>query len=440
MMESRMGRTRFRFGQVAVFILALSCLAVAQAQGTSAKPVIALVDGTVVAIDGGAPRENAVVLIEGERITQVGAAGTVTVPPGAKVISMKGKWLVPGLMNLHVHLGLRLPGAAGAALVNETDVEQVLRMAANARLSLLSGTTTLRLVGEDHGNDFPLRAAIERGEVIGPRIKTAGGVIVPTGGHGDTEADGPYGLARVTREQIKRGADWIKIAISGGIADTHGSISAAPMTDEEMRTLIEVAHRNGIKVTAHNGSSVAAHQAMQFGIDCFEHGYHLDDSVLKEMKAKGVWLVPTIVVSQPGAREFYRKIGSPDWYLARVDSTGKDHWAMLQKAIKLGVNIALGTDQFPFEPNGGTTATIAEAELYVKAGMTPLQALQSATTQAAKLLDMEADVGRIQPGKYADIVAVEADPVKDISALRTIDFVMKGGVVYRNDSAPQLPQ
>ncbi len=428
------------------FRLAFAVLTVCLSAGSTAfadsapKPVVALVDGTVVAIDGGAARQNAVVLIEGDRISQVGAAGTVTVPANAKVISLKGKWLIPGLMNMHVHLGLRLPGAAGAELVNESDREQVLRMASNARLSLLSGTTTLRLVGEDHGNDFVLRTAIERGEVIGPRLKTAGGVIVPTGGHGDTEADGPYGLAKVTREQIKQGADWIKIAISGGIADSHGSISAAPMTDEELKTLIEVAHRNGIKVTAHNGSSVAAHQAMQFGIDGFEHGYHLDESVLKEMKAKGVWLVPTIVVSQPGAREFYKKIGSPDWYLARVDSTGKDHWAMLQNAIKLGVNIALGTDQFPFEPNGGTTATVAEAELYVKAGMTPLQALQSATTQSARMLGVEGDLGRIQPGKYADIVAVEADPTKDISALRTIDFVMKGGVVYRNDSAPLLPQ
>jgi imidazolonepropionase-like amidohydrolase len=426
--------------------LAFSCLTVWVSAGSAApadsgpKPVVALVGGTVVAIDGGAARRNAVVLIEGDRISQVGNAGAVTVPPNAKVIPMKGKWLLPGLMNMHVHLGLRLPGAAGADLVNETDREQVLRMASNARLSLLSGTTTLRLVGEDRGNDFVLRAAIERGEVIGPRLKTAGGVIVPTGGHGDTEADGPYGLAKVTREQIKLGADWIKIAISGGIADTHGSISAAPMTDDEMKTLIEVAHRNGIKVTAHNGSSVAARQAMQFGIDGFEHGYHLDDGVLKEMKAKGVWLVPTIVVSQPGAREFYKKIGSPDWFLARVDSTGKDHWAMLQNAIKLGVNIALGTDEYPFEPNGGTTATVAEAELYVKAGMTALQALQSATTQSARMLGMEADVGRIQPGKYADIVAVEADPTQDISALRTLDFVMKGGVVYRNDSAPLPPQ
>lgn len=420
-------------------VLLLGFWALMGAGIAAAKP-IALVDATVVAIDGGAPLTNAVVLIDGERIERVGASGSVQIPADATLISMKGRWLIPGLMNMHVHLGLRLPGVAGAALVNETDPQQVLRMSSNARQSLLAGVTTLRLVGEDHGNDFALRAAIDRGEVIGPRLKTAGGVIVPTGGHGDTEADGPYGLAKVTREQIKQGADWIKIAISGGIADTHGSISAAPMTDEEMKTLIEVAHRNGIKVTAHNGSSVAAHQAMQFGIDCFEHGYHLDESVLREMKAKGVWLVPTIVVSQPGAREFYRKIGSPDWYLARVDSTGKDHWAMLQNAIRLGVNIALGTDQYPFEPNDGTTATVAEAELYVKAGMSPLQALQSATIQSARLLGMEAEIGRIQPGKLADIVALEADPVKDISALRTLDFVMKGGVVYRNDRAPLPPQ
>jgi imidazolonepropionase-like amidohydrolase len=194
-----------------------------------------------------------------------------------------------------------------------------------------------------------------------------------------------------------------------------------------------VAHRNNIKVTAHNGSSVAAHQAMKFGIDGFEHGYHLDLSVLKEMKAKGVWLVPTIVVSQPGALEFYHKIGSPPWYLERVKSTGIDHWAMLQNAIRLGVNIALGTDQFPFEPNGGTTATIAEAELYVKAGMTPLQALRTATVNSAQMIGMDKDIGTLEPGKYADVIAVSADPLKDIGALRTIGMVMKGGVVVRND-------
>jgi len=333
-----------------------------------------------------------------------------------------------------------LPGAAGDSLVDETDTEEVLRMAGNARRSLLSGVTTVRLVGEDHGTDFALRRAIERGEVIGPRIKTAGEVIVPTGGHGSLEADGPYGLARAVREQIKQGADWIKIAISGGISDPQGDISAAPMTDEEMSVLIEVAHRNGIRVTAHNGSNEAARQALRFGIDGFEHGYHLKLDVLKDMKAKGVWLVPTIVVTQPGALEFYRKIGSPGWYLERVKSTGADHWEMLQNAIRLGVKIALGTDQFPFEPNDGTTATVAEAELYVKAGMTPLQALQAGTAKAAEMLQMGSDLGSIGIGKLADIDALGADPLKDVHALRTVEFVMKGGVVYRDDRVQFMAQ
>jgi imidazolonepropionase-like amidohydrolase len=420
------------FPMVAACAAALSAAATAAA--TPASPAVtALVGGTVVAVDGGPAMKNATVLITGERISQIGPADSTAVPPGSKIIAMTGRWLMPGLMNMHVHLGLKLPGAAGNSLAAETDTEEVLRMAGNARLSLLSGVTTLRLVGEDHGTDFALRAAIEHGEIIGPRIKTAGEVIVPTGGHGSLEADGPYAMAHVVREQIKQGADWIKIAISGGISDERGSIAAAPMTDDEMSTLIEVAHRNGIKVTAHNGSSEAARQALRFGIDGFEHGYHLDAGVLREMKAKGVWLVPTIVVTQPGALEFYRKIGSPPWYLERVRITGADHWAMLQNAIRMGVNIALGTDQFPFEPNDGTTATVAEAELYVKAGMTPLQALQTATTQAARMLAMEADVGSIRVGKFADIIAVSADPAVDIHALRTIDFVMKGGVVARDD-------
>jgi imidazolonepropionase-like amidohydrolase len=349
---------------------------------------------------------------------------------------MAGKWLMPGLMNMHVHFGLKLPGAAGDALANETDGELTLRMAGNARRSLLTGVTTVRLTHTDGGNDFALKRAIAAGDVRGPRIESAGELIVPTGGHGFREVDGPYGFAQAARTQIKRGATWIKIAISGGISDTHGDISAAPMTDDELRTLIEVAHRNGVKVTAHNGSVAAAQQALKFGIDCFEHGYHLDEATLRQMKAKGVWLVPTMVVSQPGAYEFYKKIGSPPWYLDRVASTGKDHWAMLQTAIRLGIDIALGTDQFPFEPNDGTTATIAEAELYVKGGMTPLQALQAATIAPARMLGIDKDVGRIKAGQYADIVALDADPTGDIKALRSLDFVMKGGEIVRNDDAP----
>ena len=402
----------------------------------TAAPSTALVGGTVVDIDTGKSIPDAVVIITGDRITAMGPAATVSVPDGARRVPMAGKWLMPGLMNMHVHFGLKLPGAEGDALANETDGELTLRMAANARRSLLSGVTTVRLTHTDNGNDFALKKAIAAGQTRGPRIETAGELIVPTGGHGFRETDGPYGFAQAARTQIKRGASWIKIAISGGISDTHGDISAAPMTDDEMRTLIEVAHRNGVKVTAHNGSVAAAEQALRFGIDCFEHGYHLDEATLRQMKTKGVWLVPTMVVSQPGAYEFYRKIGSPPWYLERVASTGKDHWAMLQTAIRLGVNIALGTDQFPFEPNDGTTATIAEAELYVKGGMTPLQALQAGTIAPARMLGIDKDVGRIKAGQYADIVALDSDPTNDIKALRTLDFVMKGGEIVRNDDAP----
>ena len=424
-------------------LLALMSAVAGIAAADTAPPaprMTALVGGTVVATDGAPSIRNATVLISGDRIVQVGPADSISLPAGTQTIAMNGKWLIPGLMNMHVHLGLKLPGAAGDSLVDETDTEEVLRMAGNARRSLLSGVTTVRLVGEDHGTDFALRRAIERGEVIGPRIKTAGEVIVPTGGHGSLEADGPYGLARAVREQIKQGADWIKIAISGGISDPQGDISAAPMTDEEMSVLIEVAHRNGIRVTAHNGSNEAARQALRFGIDGFEHGYHLKLDVLKDMKAKGVWLVPTIVVTQPGALEFYRKIGSPGWYLERVKSTGADHWEMLQNAIRLGGKIALGTDQFPFEPNDGTTATVAEAELYVKAGMTPLQALQAGTAKAAEMLQMGSDLGSIGIGKLADIDALGADPLKDVHALRTVEFVMKGGVVYRDDRVQFMAQ
>lgn len=433
-----------RMGKLSrLFAAALACLAATTAQALpDAAPVtpshsddtIALTGANVVSIDGGAPVRDATVIVHDGKIVEVGPSGSVTVPADAAIVPMDGKWLIPGLMNMHVHFGLVLPGAAGAALANENDAELALRMAENARKSLLAGVTTVRLTGETHGVDFALRRAIQRGEVVGPRIKTAGEIIVPTGGHGFLEADGPYALAHAVREQIKQGADWIKIAISGGIADTHGAIAAAPMTDEELSTLIDVAHRNGIPVTAHNGSGTAAEQSLAMGIDCFEHGYHLTEANLREMKAKDVWLVPTIVVTQPGAREFYEKIGSPDWYLARVEATGEDHWKMLQNAIRLGVNVGLGTDQFPFEPNDGTTATVAEAELYVKAGMTPLQALQAGTIQTARMLKIDKEVGRIQPGYAADIVAVDSDPTANISALRSISFVMKNGVVYRDDA------
>jgi len=395
---------------------------------------IALVGGSVVDLDGKAPIRDAVVLIEGERIKQIGPRASIPVPADARVIPMDGKWLIPGLMNMHVHLALNLPGAS--RIYNETPDSMVLRSLDNAQKSLRSGVTTMRLTGSDAGVDFTLKRAIDSGLFDGPRIHTAGSSIVATGGHGKTEVNGPAEFSRAVREQVRAGATWIKLGISGGISDTHGDIGASPFTDAELTTAIEVAHRNGVKVTGHTGSPIASEAAIDAGIDCFEHGYFLTPPVLRKMKQKGVWYVPTIVVSQSGAKEFYRKIGSPPWYLDRVDSVGKAHIQSLRDAIAAGVSIALGTDQYPWEPNEGTTATVREAEIYVEAGMTPAQALRAATIEPARMLGVDGETGALRPGYYADIVAVDADPLASISALRTIGFVMKGGKVIRDDRKP----
>ncbi|WP_448663950.1 amidohydrolase family protein [Sphingomonas sp. CJ20] len=422
-MESRMR---------AMLFAAVSTVAALVAVPASAQ-VVALVGGNVADLEGKAPVLDAVVLVEGERIKAIGPRASTPVPEGATVVPMQGKWLIPGLMNMHVHLALNLPGAA--RIYGETPDSMALRTLDNAQKSLLSGVTTIRLTGSDAGVDFTVKRAIDSGMFDGPRIHTAGSSIVATGGHGKTEVNGAAEFAKAVRTQIKAGATWIKLGISGGISDTHGDIGASPFTDDELKTAIEVAHRNGVKVTGHSGSPVATDVAIDAGIDCIEHGYFLTPEVLRKMKAKGVWYVPTIVVSQSGARAFYKKIGSPDWYLARVDSVGKAHIGVLRTAISTGVNIALGTDQYPWEPNEGTTATVREAEIYVDAGMTPAQAVRAATIEPARMLGVDKEVGVLKPGYYADIVAVDADPTREIRALRTIGFVMKGGRIVRNDAA-----
>jgi len=398
---------------------------------------IALVGGSVVDINGGKPIRNAVVLIEGERIAAVGEADEVDIPADTEVIDVAGKWLIPGMMNMHVHLGLVLPGKMAAELADESDSALALRMAQSARDSLQAGVTTIRLPGDSRHADLALMRSINKGESVGPRIFSAGESIIITGGHGSERGveynDGPYELMKAARREISAGATWIKILISGGIATDGGDISKALMTPEEINAVIDAAHRFGAKVTAHSGSPQATSIAVDAGIDCIEHGYFLDRPVLKKMQKAGTWLVPTIVVSQPATADFFEKIGSPQWYLDRRDSVGKEHWKALETAIEEGVNIALGTDQLPSEPNDGTTAQAREAQYYVEAGMTNLQALRAATIEPARLLGADRDTGSIEVGKYADIVALAANPEDDIKALRDIRLVMKGGHVYRNE-------
>jgi len=397
--------------------------------------IVAIVGASVVNLDGGAPQEDTVVIVDDNRIASVGPRAQTPIPEGAAIVRADGAWLIPGLVNVHVHLGLILPGKLARDLANESDAALVLRMAKNARASLLAGVTTVRLPGDSRHADIALARAIDRGDATGPRIVSAGEMVDITGGHGASgeTADGPYELVKAVRHEIAAGASWIKIAISGGIATPVGDIAEALMTPEEIAAVVDAAHRFSARVTAHSGSPSATRTAIEAGIDGIEHGYFLTRDVLREMKARGTWLVPTIVVSQPATMPFFERIESPAWYLDRVRDVGPRHFEALRIAIEEGVPIALGTDQFPFEPNDGTTATVREAEYYVEAGMSPLAALRAATIEPARMLGMEDDIGAIQEGWLADIVAVREDPSDDISALREIVFVMKDGTVARNE-------
>jgi imidazolonepropionase-like amidohydrolase len=416
-----------------IFVSTVVFCAMAQAAGADQK---AIVGATVVDLYGDEPIEDAVVLVEGEKIIAIGSAATVEVPASAEVIDAAGTWLIPGMMNMHVHLGLILPGKLAAELANETEAELALRMAAAAREVLYAGITTIRMPGDNRHGDLALKKAIAKGQAIGPRMFSAGVSLSITGGHGGKgykpTYDGPYELMKAARKEISAGATWIKIAISGGIATDGGEIAEALMTPEEIEAVIDASHRFGAKVAAHSGSSAATTVAVKAGIDSIEHGYFLDREVLKLMKKNGTWLVPTILVSQPALQPFFEEIGSPPWYLARRDSVAKHHWKALEMAIEEGVNIALGTDQLPSAPTDGTTATAREAQYYVEAGMTPQQALRAATIEPARMLGSDDETGSLEAGKYADIVALTEDPIKDAKALDHIVLVMKGGEVYRD--------
>jgi len=432
---------------IAGFAILLACVFAAfqvAAQPASEAWTTAILGANVVDLEAGEIIRDAVVLIEGETISAIGRRGEVAIPRESETIRLEDRWLLPGLMNMHVHLGLILPGRMAAELADETEAELTLRMAKNARKSLYAGTTTVRLPGVNTGPneqivshaDIAVKRAIERGEIAGPRIFTAGIPIIPTGGHGSERGkkgiDGEQEIREHVRAQIGEGASWIKLMISRGIASRRGDIAKADISLEEMKATVEEAHRRGAKVTAHNGSPIAAMEAMDAGIDGFEHGYFFTEDVFRRMKREAVWYVPTIVVAQEGVMEFFEKIGSPQWYLDRVRMVGKRHWRALETAIEVGVDIAMGSDQLPFEPNSGTVASVRETELYVEAGMTPLEALRAATVNPARMLE-EDRLGSLAPGKFADIIAVTGNPLEDISALRSIGFVMKGGSVVRDD-------
>lgn len=352
----------------------------------------------------------------------------------ARTIDLGGGIVTPGLINGHVHFGLALPGAAGDLVRNGTDADLLMVMADSARRTLHAGITTARLVGESRGLDFSLRRGINAGLIEGPRVITAGEALCCTGGHGwdadAVEGDGADDFRRLTRLQIRGGADLIKMCISGGIAGEHEEIHTPQLFDDEMEAIIKVAHDWGRKVTAHVGPTSTLERAIKLGLDCVEHGYELTREVTELMAERGVWYVPTITVSR--CADFFDAQGAPEWMKQRALSAGPRHWESLQHAIASGVRIAMGTDMPPAVDYDGTSATVREMEFMQEAGMTALQVLISATSDAAELIDAR-DLGRIKVGARADLIAMREDPTASISALRSMDWVMKDGRIVRSE-------
>lgn len=376
------------------------------------------------------------ILIVGDRITQVGPAGSVQAPNGARVIDLSNATVLPGLIDCHTHLTGE-PGHNGYEALGISIPREALYGAKNAKLTLEAGFTTVRNVGAGGYSDIALRDAIDAGDVPGPRIDASGPPIGVTGGHCDESllapefnhkadgvADGVPALMNKTREIAKYGADCIKICASGGVLSKGDSPEATQFSDEEIRAIVAEAHRLGRKVAAHAHGAAGIKQAVLAGVDSIEHGSFIDDEAIRLMKEKGVYLVPTLYLGG-WFLENHERLRVPQFMVEKAKIVLPAARQNIARAFKAGVKVAFGTDAavYPHGMNG------REFAVMVKLGMSPMQSIQAATINAADLLGWSERVGLIEAGRFADIIAVNSDPTADVTLLERVSFVMKGGQV-----------
>lgn len=373
---------------------------------------------------------NPVVTVEGGRITAVGGRG----PRNADVIDLGDVTLLPGLTDLHTHLSGDLEGNWTSRPVTESEADAVLRAARNARVTLLAGFTTVRDMSGLAG--VALERAIARGDLPGPRLVSAGHSLGITGGHCDVTgfapgvmepgyqqgvADGPDGILRAARYQIKHGARFLKICATAGVLSFEGPVGAQQLSEEEMRVVVEEAQRHGMHVAAHAHGTEGILAAVRAGVRTVEHGSMLTDEAIRLMIQRGTYLVPTTYLV--GAVNLD---ALPPPIRAKAERVMPLAVESLRRAVQAGVRIAFGTDAAVF-PHGQNAREFAAL---VARGMTPLAAIRSATTVAAEVLGA-ADRGRIAPRMVADIIAVPGDPLEDITVMERVRFVMKDGEVVR---------
>lgn len=376
------------------------------------------------------------IVVVGDSIRAIAPTATVPVQAGDTVIDLGGMTVLPGLIDVHTHLTMNTDFDPYHEVIS-TDAKEAINGVVNARTTLMAGFTTVRNVGAGGFTDVDLRDAINAGQVPGPHMQVSGPLIGITGGHCDNDllpfkyhatddgvADGIAAVQHMVRQNIKYGADLIKICATGGVLSKGDDPQASQFTLEEMQAIVADAHRLGRKVAAHAHGAQGILWATLAGVDSIEHGSYINDEAIAEMKKRGTYLVPTLyledwMLAYGHLPAFYRQ------KMVDVSAVAKSN---IKHAMQAGVKIALGTDAAVY-PHG---LNAHELDVYVnQLGMTPLAALQSATVNAADLMGWSAKTGSLEPGKWADLIAVDKNPLEDVRVLEDVKFVMKAGTVYK---------
>ena len=447
MLKTQRSRILFTLFFIALLIAlpSLDRFNTSAAQAGAVKVVYAgrLIDGT-----SNAARANVSIIIEKDRIKEV-RDGRATVP-GAEVIDLGDATVMPGFIDCHTHMTNQLGRDSFLAAINRRDADIVLLSAVYARRTLMAGFTTVRDVGAPHFIDISLRDAINAGTIAGPRMFVATRILSITGGHGDVggvredllpEPDYRNGIintpedgVRAVRYLAKYGADHIKISATGGVLSIADSGSGQQMTLEEMKAIVDTARMLDRKVAAHAHGAEGMKDALRAGVSSIEHGSYIDTEAIALFKKHGAYLVPTIIAGK--TVENAAKI--PGFFPPAIEAKARTIGPLIQnafgRAYRGGVKIAFGTDAGVVEH--GKNAK--EFEYMVEAGMPPIEAILSATRSAADLIGRPGDIGSIQAGRYADLVAVKGDPVAEIKLLQNVSFVMKAGQVYKSDGKPVM--